>query len=89
MTTTSDLTRSIDVDDFFLARHPVTCGEWAAFLNELGSVNPAEPARRVPIHHQTGKSYWPLLPGGRTIVPTADWVAANREAAAACAALPV
>ncbi|KAF0246291.1 MAG: hypothetical protein FD180_779 [Planctomycetota bacterium] len=74
--------RSLEIDDFFLARHPVTCGEWAAFVNELGRADPGEVVRRVPLHHQTGKPYWPILPAGATLVPDAAWVAANPDLAA-------
>ncbi|NUN49795.1 MAG: SUMF1/EgtB/PvdO family nonheme iron enzyme, partial [Candidatus Brocadiae bacterium] len=57
-----------ETDDVFLARFPVTCGEWAAAVN-LAEEDPP----RLPRHIMTLKPYWPALPGGRTAVPTAAW----------------
>ncbi|MCC6740915.1 MAG: SUMF1/EgtB/PvdO family nonheme iron enzyme [Planctomycetia bacterium] len=67
-----------EADDVFVARFPVTCRDWAGFVNAAGEDPP-----RLPRHVSTGKSYWPALPGGRTAVPTADWIAAHPAEAAA------
>jgi serine/threonine-protein kinase len=56
------------LDDFLLARHPVTCREYALFLNDLPS---EEAAARVPRQSQAAPC-WPLA-GGRYVVPTAAW----------------
>ncbi|MCC6741486.1 MAG: SUMF1/EgtB/PvdO family nonheme iron enzyme [Planctomycetia bacterium] len=55
-----------DVPTFFLATHPVTCREYAAFLNALP---PAEAARRAP---RASSDAPPLWPG-----PTWTWVGAR------------
>jgi serine/threonine protein kinase/formylglycine-generating enzyme required for sulfatase activity len=67
-----------DVDDVFLARFPVTCREWADYVNAAGEDPP-----RLPRHISTSKPYWPSLPGGRTCVPTEEWRAAHPDELAA------
>ncbi|MCC6741484.1 MAG: SUMF1/EgtB/PvdO family nonheme iron enzyme [Planctomycetia bacterium] len=47
----------LETEDLFVARHPVTCGEYAAFLNAIPA---EEAARRVP-REQTAP-YWPGPP---------------------------
>ncbi len=64
-----------DVDDVFVARFPVTCGEWAEYVNGAGEDPP-----RLPRHTGTGKPYWPVLPAGRTCVPDAAFRATQPDA---------
>ncbi|MBI2920685.1 MAG: SUMF1/EgtB/PvdO family nonheme iron enzyme [Planctomycetes bacterium] len=53
---------------YLIQRHPVTCREYAAFLNSL---EPAEAARRVPRLSPYSGAYWPGPPYS---VPTAEWL---------------
>jgi serine/threonine-protein kinase len=50
-------TARVHVDDFAIGRFPVTCAEYAAFLNTL---DPEEAARRVPRMDRGGGPLWPL-----------------------------
>ncbi len=54
--------------NFFIQRHPVTCAEYAEFLNAL---DPAEAARRVPRSATWSGAYWP---GPPYLVPTGRWL---------------
>lgn len=40
--------RRVEVDDFFIARYPVTCGEYLAFIRDLDRVDPQAAQARVP-----------------------------------------
>ncbi len=60
------------VDDVFIARHPVTCREYCAFLNALAASDPAQAALRVPRQGEAAGFYWP---GPPYAVPTAAWLA--------------
>lgn len=60
----------LSVDDVFLARHPVTCREYAEFLNALADSR--EAARRAPRESSDSGPYWPSSPFE---VPTAAWLA--------------
>jgi formylglycine-generating enzyme required for sulfatase activity len=62
-------------DDFFLARFPATCGEYAAFLNQTAEQDPRAAARRVPRVSEDTGYYWPRGPDGRYAVPTVEWLA--------------
>jgi len=67
------------VDDFFLARFPVTCGAYVEFLNHVLSADPEQAAGRVPRESENAGYYWPLAPTGlkgekRFIVPTREWL---------------
>ncbi|MCE9584313.1 MAG: protein kinase, partial [Planctomycetes bacterium] len=53
---------------YLVQRHPVTCAEYAEFLNAVG---PAEAARRVPRGAIYGNPIWP---GPPFEVPTVDWL---------------
>ncbi len=59
----------METEDLFVARHPVTCREYAAFLNALPA---EEAARRVPRELAASGAYWP---GPPYAVPTAAWLA--------------
>ncbi|MCE9582911.1 MAG: SUMF1/EgtB/PvdO family nonheme iron enzyme [Planctomycetes bacterium] len=61
-----------DLADFFIARHPVTCGEYCVFLNDLAKSDPDQAAARVPRESQKSGFYWP---GPPYVVPTASWLA--------------
>jgi serine/threonine-protein kinase len=54
--------------DFLIQRVPVTCAEYAVFLN---AIDPAEAARRVPRASLDRGAWWP---GPPFAVPTADWL---------------
>jgi serine/threonine-protein kinase len=54
--------------DFFVQRHPVTCRQYAAFLNALP---PEEAAARAPRLAPYSGAYWP---GPPFAVATADWL---------------
>ncbi len=53
--------------DFFASVHPVTCGEYLEFLNDI---DPDEAVKRVPREAPSSGSYWPRLLDGRFAVPT-------------------
>jgi serine/threonine protein kinase/formylglycine-generating enzyme required for sulfatase activity len=57
--------------DFFLARFPVTCGEYLVFLNECAAADPEEAARRVPRKAADEGHYWPRDGDGRYALPSA------------------
>ena len=76
---------TMTVDDFFLARHPITCREYCEFLNELGTSRPDEAAARVPRNAETTGHCWPAV-GGTWHVPTAAWLATAAPEARAKAA---
>ncbi|MCC6741071.1 MAG: SUMF1/EgtB/PvdO family nonheme iron enzyme [Planctomycetia bacterium] len=59
---------SQSLPDFLVQRHPVTCAEYAEFLNAL---EPAEAARRVPRSALWSGAYWP---GPPYVVPTGRWL---------------
>jgi serine/threonine protein kinase/formylglycine-generating enzyme required for sulfatase activity len=64
------------LDDFFLARFPVTCAEYAVFLNDSKGEDSGDREARVPRESATANRYWPRGEDGRWIVPTASWLAA-------------
>ncbi|MBI2920709.1 MAG: SUMF1/EgtB/PvdO family nonheme iron enzyme [Planctomycetes bacterium] len=64
----TDEAESHTLDDAAIARFPVTCREYAAFLNDLG--DPEEAARRAP-HESGGAGTWWPCTGGRWEVPSA------------------
>jgi serine/threonine protein kinase/formylglycine-generating enzyme required for sulfatase activity len=61
-----------EVPDFFSARVPVTCEEYAAFLTDLDRTDPKEAAKRVPRAGKGGDPYWPRVAGGGYAVPDAS-----------------
>jgi serine/threonine-protein kinase len=65
---------TLDLEDFFLAVHPVTCREYAEFLNDLAAADAAEAARRVPRSAERGGYAWPWVPGRGYVVPTREWL---------------
>jgi serine/threonine protein kinase len=76
-----------DVQDFFIAKYPVTCREYLGFLNDITEKNPKEAAKRVPRESEKSGYYWPkyrrsrkLVPGGykekngKYVIPTKQWL---------------
>ncbi|MCE9584143.1 MAG: SUMF1/EgtB/PvdO family nonheme iron enzyme [Planctomycetes bacterium] len=59
------------VGEFLMGRFPVTCAEYAVFLNDLVKSDPAVAAARAPREAVGAPSLWPLLPGEGYVVPTA------------------
>ncbi len=54
-----------ELDEFLVARHPVTCAEYAAFLNDLARTDPAEAEARAPREATGAKPLWTRGEGGR------------------------
>lgn len=48
----------VELDDFFMGRHPVTMGEYLTFLNELHSTNPALATKMLPRSGQEVYAHW-------------------------------
>lgn len=65
--------RTLELDDFFLATHPITCGAYAGFLNARAAQSPEEAARRVPRASEDSGFFWP---GPPYVVPTPAWLSA-------------
>jgi serine/threonine protein kinase/formylglycine-generating enzyme required for sulfatase activity len=63
----------VDLGDFFLRIHPVTCAEYLSFLDALASRDGAEALRRAP-RRSEGMPYWPRGPDGRFVIPTREWL---------------
>jgi serine/threonine protein kinase/formylglycine-generating enzyme required for sulfatase activity len=59
----------LDLPDFFIARFPVTCREYLAFLN---SVPREQAGPNVPREPGTGQPLWEPGPEGRFALPGAD-----------------
>ncbi|MCC6741470.1 MAG: protein kinase [Planctomycetia bacterium] len=76
----------LTLPDFLIARHPVTCSEYAEFLNDVRRTAPEEAAKRVPRAADRSGFCWPLDPARGYVVPTAEWLKAAPEALRAQAA---
>jgi formylglycine-generating enzyme required for sulfatase activity len=59
--------REVELDDFLMARFPVTCAQYLAFLNDLVQLAPAVAGIRVP-RMITGRPLWERAGPGRTYV---------------------
>ncbi|NUN48829.1 MAG: SUMF1/EgtB/PvdO family nonheme iron enzyme [Candidatus Brocadiae bacterium] len=70
----SDPLRIETADDLLFARHPVTCAEYAAFLDDLATGSPDEARARSPREAAASGPYWP---GPPYRVPTAERLAAD------------
>ncbi|MHC4598754.1 MAG: protein kinase domain-containing protein [Planctomycetota bacterium] len=70
-----------NADAFQLARFPVTCAEYIAFLNTLFRSDPEEAKRRVPRESEDSGHYWPLDPERGFQLPTSAWLAEAGDAA--------
>ena len=65
--------RRVDIDDFALAVHPVTCGEYVEFLNALMETERGDEARRrAPREFGYSGFYWEPAEDGRFQVPITD-----------------
>jgi len=65
--------RTEEVADFFISRRPVTCGEYAEFLQDLTERLGAQAARaRAPRNAPQAPSLWPLGPSGGPAPPDHD-----------------
>ncbi|MCB9554424.1 MAG: SUMF1/EgtB/PvdO family nonheme iron enzyme, partial [Myxococcales bacterium] len=65
--------RTIEVDDFFLARRPVTAQAYREFLHHLAqTVSPAAAAARAPRDTPTGETLWRMDDIGRFTLPGED-----------------
>jgi serine/threonine protein kinase/formylglycine-generating enzyme required for sulfatase activity len=66
--------RVVDVPDFAVARYPVTCAEYLAFVNALGQQDPVAALRRVPRALPSGGHYWTWdASRGEFSVPPGSW----------------
>ncbi len=61
--------RALHVDGFFIARFPVTCAEYLAFLNDLGRRDPAMARRHAPRWQDHGGMHWLERPEGSWRLP--------------------
>ena len=67
----------VPVSDIFIAVHPVTCAQYAVFLNSLASVNPSQAARHSPRRSAEAGACWSGPPWA---VPTIAWLAKATDA---------
>jgi formylglycine-generating enzyme required for sulfatase activity len=67
------------IDDFFVARFPVTCREYLQFLNDLKVRDPEQARMRVPRDAEAAAFHWPEREEGGFAVPTAAWLASAPE----------
>ncbi len=65
------LRRIETLDDFFIARYPVTCAEYLAFLRDLDKTDPDDALRRVPRTRAEGGQLWGRA-DGRFVWPQID-----------------
>jgi len=66
-------------NDFFASVFPVTCAEYASFLNDPAVRDAGEAHPRVPRQSDKGP-YWPRTGDGTVAVPTAAWLGEADEA---------
>ncbi len=59
--------RLCTTNDIFMARYPVTTGEYLTFINDLFAQNPALAAAHIPRNPLGGTSLWFLTPQGYTL----------------------
>ena len=67
--------RVAEVEDAFLAHFPVTCREYAVWLNDLEKRDPGEARNHAPRAAERAGWFWPRSAAG-WVVPTAAWMAA-------------
>ncbi|MHC5080142.1 MAG: bifunctional serine/threonine-protein kinase/formylglycine-generating enzyme family protein [Planctomycetota bacterium] len=68
------------VDDFFMAKYPITCREYRTFLNALAKEDSGKAEARAPRKSKTGRSYWPQDPRDTYHIPTESWIESAPEA---------
>lgn len=66
---TFDATGEVDVDDFAISRHPVTCQEYRHFLNALRERDPDQALERSPRQSHTSGHLWSVTEDGFSIPP--------------------
>ena len=59
----------MDVDDFFIARFPVTCAEYLEFLNDVGAKEPERARAHAPRSHEESGIHWVEEPAGVWSLP--------------------
>jgi serine/threonine-protein kinase len=64
--------RIVHVDDVFISRYPVTCGEYLAFIRDLARVRPEAAAARVPRLKRDAGHLWSRDEGGQWVLPEED-----------------
>ena len=64
--------RRVRVGDLFVARYPVTCGEYLGFIHALDAHDPAEAQARVPRLKAAAGHLWSRGPDGRFRMPPVD-----------------
>ena len=57
------------VDGFAMAIHPVTCGQYLEFLNDLASTDPGLARSRAPRTEPSGRSFWLETTEGVWVLP--------------------
>ena len=62
----------VTLPDFYIARAPVTCVEYLAFLNDLGSVDLDKAKQHVPRTKPEGGALWEPGRDGRYALPSHD-----------------
>ncbi|MHC4777855.1 MAG: protein kinase domain-containing protein [Planctomycetota bacterium] len=67
------------IEDAFIAKFPVTCGEYLEFLNETAQMAPEEAARRVPRKAAAAGPYWPVDEEGRYHIPSEEFIGKTPE----------
>jgi formylglycine-generating enzyme required for sulfatase activity len=66
--------------DYFVKVHPVTCGEYVEYLNDLSKTDPEQAWKRSPRSEPEGGQIWPRDDKGRFKIPTASWLSQAPEA---------
>jgi serine/threonine protein kinase/formylglycine-generating enzyme required for sulfatase activity len=77
--------RDVEVGDAFLAHFPVTCRDYAQWLNALEKRDPGEARNHAPRAAERAGWYWPRGAAG-WVVPTAKWLSAAPDSEQARAA---
>ena len=63
----SRLRRVETLPDFFIARYPVTCAEYLAFIKDIARTNPQEARMRLPRTRDGGGQLWDAVDGQYTL----------------------
>ncbi len=64
--------RRVEVDDLFVARYPVTCGEYLAFIQAIDADDPEHARARLPRLKAHSGHLWDRGPDGRWRIPPVD-----------------
>lgn len=68
----SPIVMPFELPDFFMARFPVTAGEYAAWLNAIAPTRGDEAQARRPRVQPSSGAMWPWT-GQGVVIPTAEW----------------